>query len=730
MIAEVIVDIAHSEVDRVFEYIALENTIKGQRVLVPFGNRQIEGYVLNLKETSDYDVNKLKTIVKAVDDFSILTEEFLSLSDYMIKHNHIKTVDAIRLFIPSDMRKGKVKELIVNKLVVSENINKENLLACVRKNAVKQIELINHIESGKEYLQSELNLKFGNSAVLKLIEQGVLIKKQEQKLRKPDSQQKSDVLNILTKEQNAVVESIKEKPATYLLFGVTGSGKTEVYMHCIRNVLKDGKTAIMLVPEISLTPQVLGSFRARFGEDVAILHSGLSAGERFDEWQRIRQGQAKIVVGARSAIFAPLNNVGIIIIDEEHDGSYKSESNPRFQTHDVAEFRAKYNNCPLVLGSATPSVESFYKAKTGEYVLLELPKRVNNQDMPQIQVVDMRSEISSGNTGIFSRQMINDMEECIKHNNQAMLFVNRRGFSSFVICRECGYNAKCEDCDASLVFHKEDRELKCHFCGRRYRALTNCPNCGSGYLRMGAIGTQRVVEELNNLFPNVKVLRMDFDTTQNKNAHAKILEEFQKTRPCILVGTQMIAKGHDFPNVTLVGIVDADMSLHFADYRSVERTFQLITQVAGRAGRADKIGKVDLQTYCPNHYVYRFVANYDYKAFFDREINLRQTTEFPPFATIMRVMISSEFEQMAKSVASAINLEIDDLKKSYLRDIIFCKAMKSPVAKIQKKHRLQIVLRVKQAVVDEFIDKVFDIASKYQNPKVSVFVEINPSSMS
>lgn len=729
MIAEVIVDIAHSEIDRVFDYIALSDTQRGQRVLVPFGNRQIEGYVLNLKETSSYDKSKLKSIVRPLDNLPALTDESLQLIKFMVKNNHIKTVDAIRLFIPSDMRKGKVKELLVNKLEVNLTESKEEILKKFRKNAVKQFELLNFIENNKEYYQSELNNKFGSSTVNKFIELNILIKKQEQKLRTPTSEVKEDKINKLTKEQQKVVNQVLE-PNIYLLFGVTGSGKTEVYMHSIKNALNKGKTAIMLVPEISLTPQVLSVFKARFGEDVAILHSGLSAGERFDEWQRIRQGNAKIVVGARSAIFAPIQNVGIIIIDEEHDGSYKSESNPRFETHDIAIFRAKFNNCSLILGSATPSVESYYKAKTGEYKLLELPKRVNNQEMPKIQVVDMRSEISSGNTGIFSRQLLNDISECIKHKNQTMLFVNRRGFSSFVICRECGYNAKCEDCDASLVYHKEDKELKCHFCGRRYRALTNCPNCGSGYLRMGAIGTQRVVEELRNEFPDVKILRMDFDTTQNKNAHSKILQEFQNTKPCILVGTQMIAKGHDFPNVTLVGIVDADMSLHFADYRSVERTYQLVTQVAGRAGRADKIGKVVLQTYCPNHYVYRFAANYDYKAFFDREINLRQTTEFPPFATIIRILISSEIEDYAKDIASNINLDITNLKQKYISDFIFCKAMKSPVAKIQKKYRLQLVIRIKQKNSNEIINEIFNIVNKYQKPRASVFAEINPSSMS
>ncbi|MBQ7602800.1 MAG: primosomal protein N', partial [Clostridia bacterium] len=503
-----------------------------------------------------------------------------------------------------------------------------------------------------------------------------------------------------------------------------------VYMHIISQVIQQGKNAIMLVPEISLTPQVMGNFKARFGDNVALLHSGLSDGEKFDEWQRIREGDVRIVIGARSAIFAPIKDIGAIILDEEHDPSYKSENNPRYLTHDVAKFRAEHNHCPLILGSATPSLESFYAAKQNKYTLHELPERANKKAMPSIQVVNMCTEMLNGNMGVFSGQLIDDLRQCIAQNNQAMLFINRRGHSSYMICRECGYIPKCEDCDVSLVYHSEDNQLKCHYCSKRYKALTNCPKCGSSYIRYGIMGTQKIVQELQKEFPNVKILRMDNDTTSTKNALTNLLQEFVQTKPCILVGTQMIAKGHDFPDVTLVGVVNADMSLHYSDYRSVERTFELITQVAGRAGRAEKPGKVVIQTYTPNHYLYRFVANYNYPGFFDKEINLRQVTAFPPFAKIVRVLISSENDEKARKATMEIFKQIKLLELNYANEFLYCEAMKSPLSKIQKKYRYQILMRFKLTQEQQIIDKIYEILDGIKMQGIQSFIEINPSNMS
>ena len=527
--------------------------------------------------------------------------------------------------------------------------------------------------------------------------------------------------------QENAIEKIKENK-TYLLNGVTGSGKTEVYMHLISRVLKEGKCAIMLVPEISLTPQIFNHFKSRFGEQVAILHSGLSAGERFDEWKRLFSGEARIAVGARSAIFAPLENLGVIIIDEEHEQSYISESNPRFSTHDVAKFRADFNGCPLVLGSATPSVESYERAKREEYQLVEMPTRANGKDLPSIQIVDMVGEIRRGNSGIFSNQLIADLANVINNKKQAMLFINRRGYSSFMRCRECGYIAKCTDCDVSLVYHREDNRLKCHYCGKQFHVLDMCPKCGSENIKQGAVGTEKVVSELQKIFPDVKILRMDNDTTGTKNAHQKILNEFKNSLPAILVGTQMIAKGHDFENVVLVGIVDADQSLFHADYRSTERTFQLITQVSGRAGRGGSEGKVVLQTYAPRHYVYKFVSNYDYKGFFRKEENIRQTAEFPPFSRIIRVLFSNQSENKALNELKVCYNEIVKIKERFGDEIIYLDAMKSPIKKIQDKFRYQILLRVKLSHADEIENEVFDKVNRLV--KGNVFIEINPQNLS
>ena len=731
MIAEVIVDIANSNVDKVFDYIAQEDTQVGSRVSIPFGTRYIQGFVIALKENSLLDVSKLKKVGAQIDDYPILTKELLSLGDFMCKTNHLRRIDCMRLFVPTQLRTNKAKPLLVNYIEVLPTFNKDELLLSIRTNAKKQRDMIEYLEVGNQYLKAELNKNFGANNITRMINSGYLREFTKHKLRKPYSIEKKDKKVVLTQYQQAVVDDIlNQNNGVHLIYGVTGSGKTEVYMHIISKVLQQGKTAILLVPEISLTPQVMGNFKARFGDSVALLHSGLSDGERFDEWQRIREGQAQIVIGARSAVFAPLSNIGVIILDEEHDPSYKSENNPRYLTHDVARFRAEYNNCPLILGSATPSLESFYKARNKQYVLHELPKKNNKKAMPNIQVVNMCNEVLNGNLGMFSAQLLNDLTLCVQQNNQAMLFINRRGHSSYMICRECGYIPKCEDCDVSLVYHSEDNQLKCHYCNKRYKALTNCPQCGSSYIRYGTMGTQRVVQELRKQFPDVKILRMDVDTTSTKNALTNVLQEFANTKPCILVGTQMIAKGHDFPDVTLVGVLNADMSLHYSDYRSTERTFQLITQVAGRAGRAEKQGKVIVQTYTPNHYIYRFVANYNYVGFYDKEINLRQVTSFPPFAKVLRILFSSENENKVKAITKQVYKSIKELQTKYIADFLYCEAMKSPVSKIERKFRYQILMRFKLEHQQEIIDSIYNTLNCIKMQDTQAFIEINPSNLS
>lgn len=724
MYAQVVVEISNDAVDRVFDYQALENTQVGMRVSVPFANRVIQGVVLSLSETTSYDKSKIKSIISNKESVPKIKPEILEMSKFLAKHFFLRLSDCFKLVLPSCVRLDKEKEQ--SEFFVVSNCETEQAIELIGKRAKNQISAIQFLNEQGEVRFSQMVEMFGRSSVNALIEKQLITKQSTRKMRTPKAMDVQVVKHSLTKSQQKAVEEISGKDKTFLLHGVTGSGKTEVYMTIIEQAIQNEKTAIMLVPEISLTPQMMQRFNSRFPNQVAVLHSGLSEGERYDEWDRIFNNQVKVVLGARSAIFAPLENLGVIIIDEEHDGSYISESNPRFNTHEAAEFRARYNKCPLILGSATPNISSFKKAQEGKYHLVQLPERVNGLEMPKIEIVDMIGEVMDGNTSFYSRKLLTKLEESIKKGKQSILFINRRGFASFVMCRECGYRAKCDDCEVSLVYHKEDNELKCHFCGKRYRALTNCPNCKSASIKFGALGTERVCEDLKEMFSDIPIFRMDNDTTRGKNKHKEILEQFSKTSPSILVGTQMVAKGHDYPNVAFVGILDADVSLYNSDFKSNERTFQLVTQVAGRTGRKNGDGYVVLQTYAPKHYVYRFATNYDYLSFYDKEINLRQTTNFPPFSNILRILVSSESDNRAKEVTKKLLDRAMEIKEKHKNKIIFLQAMPSPVKRIQSKYRYQILTRYfpEDEITCEFF-KISDIIEK----DVSIFVEINPNNL-
>lgn len=723
MFAKVIIDQDAKALDKVFEYKVPDDmeVEVGERVIVPFGIRQLQGFIVELCEKTEYDETKIKPITRKIENFAVIKKEMLALMFHMAEKLHLKLASILRLFLPSEMRTDKVKELIVRYVKLAENF----ILPSVR--AKKQLEIIYFLQENGQQKFSEVSERFGYSALAVLIKNKTVEVCEVQENRVPVFDVVKDEERKLTALQQRAVDSICENK-TYLLHGVTGSGKTEVYMNLIKKQLELGKTALMLVPEISLTPQVLANFKARFGDKVALIHSGLSTGERFDEWKRIFFGQAQVVVGARSAIFCPLENLGIIIVDEEHEQSYVSESNPRYDTHMIAEFRKNYNNCSLVLGSATPSIESYAKAIDGESELVEMPVRVNGMEMPKIVVIDMLMEMRQGNNQIFSIPLIYELKSIVEQKKQAMIFINRRGFSSFQRCRQCGYVAKCSDCDVSLVYHRFENKLKCHYCGKRYKALDVCPSCGSRDIKQGAIGTERVVEELHKMFPNVRILRMDNDTTSKKNGHREILNEFRNTKPAILVGTQMIAKGHDFEDVLLVGIVDADQSLYQSDYRSIERTFQLITQVAGRAGRSSTQGKVILQTYSPRHYVYRFATNYDYKGFFKKEVNLRKVTNFPPYARIIRILFTHENENTVAQECKMCYNKVQKIKEEYQQDFVYLDVMKAPLNKIKNKFRYQIMMRFKLEKADEIEKKVFETIDA--KAKSSVFFEINPNNLS
>lgn len=735
MYAKVIVDVLSGEVDRIFEYsVSDENIRPGSRVLVPFNAKAIEGIVIGCAETSEFSPEKIKPVIKAIDDEPVLSDEMLSLMENMRRTCYTTRAAILRLFLPGEMRKGKIREKFVNYVSPCPDFkNPEEFsaaLSSLKKSAVKQREFIEYLQKIGKTLCSEMNAKFGNSAVKAAVEKGFAVITQEQEIRSPYEKlpiEKKEI--VLTEKQNAAIESIGKTDKTVtLLYGVTGSGKTEVYLELIDRTIKSGRTAIMLVPEIALTPQMLRQLRARFGGVAAILHSGLSAGERFDEWWRLKSGEAKIAIGARSAIFAPLQNVGLIIIDEEHDGSYVSESNPRYNTSDVAKFRAKYNGAKIVLGSATPSAESFMLAKSGEYNLAELPDRINKKPLPEVIIADMRAEVRRGNSTPFSSVLKSELQKCLDGGNQAIIFLNQRGFSKTVICAECGHVQKCADCDVSLTYHQEENALLCHYCGAKYKMIDACTECGSKFLRYGGAGTERVVSELKKMFPSARVLRMDRDTTQNKESHFKILGDFAAKKADILVGTQMIAKGHDFPSVTLVGILDADMSLHFSDYRSGERTFQLITQVAGRSGRAEEAGKVVLQTYSPDNPVLQKAVKYDYEGFYNGEISVRSATGFPPFTDIVRVLISGEDEEKTLAVTKSAYEKISEIYNKNKERFRFFGCMKAPLKRLQKKYRYQVLMRINKNNRD-VLDMIYDVVLSLNGKTVFVNLEVNPNNL-
>ena len=723
MFAQVIVDIAHSQTDKIFEYSCGTDLKAGSRVKVPFGGRVIDGFVVGISERSAFPPEKIKPVAFVYDEPPALAEECFSLMNGLSSRYRVPKAVCLRLFIPAEMRAGRVHEAYKKTVrFLSDDIK-------LSKSAKKQSEFLSVLKEAGEADYTLSCERYGRGAVNSVIEKGGAELLKVRINRTPSGYDGGvEAGKTLTPAQEGALKSIEEHPQTvHLIHGVTGSGKTEIYLNVISRALAAGKTAIFLVPEISLTPQMFSQLKRRFGDKAAILHSGLSAGERFDEWWRLRTGEAKIAIGARSAIFSPLENIGAIIIDEEHDGSYFSESAPRYSTIEVAKMRARYNGCKLILGSATPSVETYAKAVSGEYNLITLTERINGRPLPQITIADMRREVKRGNNSAFSQALREELSDVLQSGNQAIIFLNRRGYSHTVICQDCGYALKCEHCDVPLAYHSEENCLKCHYCGAKYRLPRACPECGGLHLRYGGTGTQRVVSELKAAYPSARILRMDVDTTSGKEGHYKILKKFADKEADILVGTQMIAKGHDFPSVTLVGILDADMSLHFSDYRAGERTFQLITQVSGRSGRAGEAGKVVLQTYSPENYILRYAVNYDYGGFFKNEIALRQTTHFPPFSLICRVMVTAEEDGAALEALKGVYFGCEALRGKFPQEFIFLNKMHSPIKKIQGKVRYQVLMRLES---DRLLPEIYDLAVKYTTAKALVYVEENPVNLS
>ena len=724
MIAEVIVDIAASETDKIYDYICDENITVGSRVRAPFGGKMVAGFVMRLKEKSDYPLEKLKKVYPTPDELPAINEECLALAEKLTARYRVPKALTLRLFLPTEMRTGKVRELMKTYVELACPVAEMKLSKTAKNQLGAALYLAEHGKTERALLNDTFP-----GGVAGLEKKGYVTITKEQILRDPyKTVHGVTEQRTLTPDQKRAVETIETDERTVqLLHGVTGSGKTEIYLTLIAKCLQEGKSSIFLVPEISLTPQMLAQLRARFGKNAAILHSGLSAGERFDEWWRLRTGEAKIAIGARSAVFAPLENLGVIILDEEHDSSYASETAPRYTTFDVALLRAKRNRCKLVLGSATPSVETYRRAKEGEFSLIRLEKRINQKPMPEITIADMRREVRRGNNSAFSSVLKEEIEKCLAADKQAILFLNRRGYSQTVICKECGYVAKCEACDVSLTYHRDEDCLKCHYCGMKYGMLSACPDCGGKKLSYAGTGTQRIAYDLQKLYPTARILRMDNDTTSGKEGHYKILKTFAEKKADILVGTQMIAKGHDFPSVTLVGILDADMSLHFSDYRSGERTFQLLTQVAGRSGRAEEKGKVILQTFDPENEVLRYAVEYDYEGFYQNEISLRAAMAFPPFSKIVRVLVTGEDDKKTLEALKDVYFALEKLYTDNPEKFLFFNKMRAPIKRIQNKFRYQVLMRLADVSV---LPQIYNACAEARNRDVLVSVEENPANLS
>lgn len=714
MFCDVVIDLKNNQVNKTFEYIIpywMEELIEiGHRVIVPFGNRKLLGFIVNIKDESEFQKDKLKEIIEVLDIIPVLDKECISLASFMVRKYYTFYISALETMIPSALKIKYTKKVkLLNSDGLSEKLlsefkgkdefiltaehndllqeikkmitqNKVELLDVLKdKSKAKTIKMVTLInpdvivksrkgmdliaylnEIGEDISKKDLIDEMGYSAaVIKTLEERDAIALYDYEVYREigkDKEYENKVVK-LNDEQEAVYNKLKSnlgKSETYLLHGVTGSGKTEIYLNLIKDVINDGKEAIMLVPEISLTVQTINRFKGWFGDKVAVLHSRLSIGEKYDEWRRILRGEAKVVVGARSAIFAPFKNLGIIVIDEEHENSYAQDVNPKYRAIDIAIERSKYHNALVLLGSATPSVETYYKATSGVYKLLELNHRANEKELPKVKVVDMREELKSGNKSVFSKELLEQIKAKYIKNEQSILFLNRRGFSTFVMCRECGKVVSCPNCDVSLTYHKYTNKLKCHYCGFEQTNVTECPHCKSAYIRFVGNGTQKIEEELNKLVPEIRTLRVDYDTTKGKYAHETLFNSFKRHEYDVLIGTQIVAKGLDFPKVTLVGVVNADIGLKLPNYDTFENTYNILEQVSGRAGRSDLDGEVIIQTYDPSHYSIVHASNHNYLGFYKDEIRMREFMSNPPFTTRVEIVVSSEDYKISRKESNSI----------------------------------------------------------------------------
>ena len=722
MVCECLVELEHVFIDKTFTYKINKEQLPllkvGMRVVVPFGKQTLEGFVLKIYENKDvYLENKLKEIISIVDTYPILNEELLTLGKYISKTTLCSLMTSYQAMLPKAL-KAKKKVNMTPKYDTYICINYGMYNNDIKFNA-SQEKILELLKENKKVKKEVLN-KISVSSVNTLLKKNILLEEKEENYRYNLINEEKIKFNLNEEQQKVYKEIFKfiNTNETFLLYGVTGSGKTNVYMKVIEDVIKNNKTAILLVPEISLTPQIIKRFTSYFS-NIAVLHSGLSDGEKYDEWRKINEGKVNIVIGARSAIFAPLKNIGVIIIDEEHSQTYKQENNPRYNAIDIAKERCKYHNCPLILGSATPSLESFARAKKNVYKLLELKNRYNNNTMPKVEIIDMNKEFKKA-SGYFSNTLINQIKETLERKEQVILFLNRRGYSSFLTCSSCGYVEKCPNCDISLTYHKSSNMLRCHYCGYATKRKKLCPKCQEEFKDYG-IGTEKVEEELKNLIKDAKIIRMDVDTTTTKNAHGKIINSFLEEKYNILVGTQMIAKGLDFPNVTLVGVLNADIGLNFPDFRSSETTFSLLNQVLGRSGRGNKEGKVLIQTFNPEHYAIAYTKNHDYLGFYNEEMKIRKILKYPPYYYICSIkIISKDYNLASKSSYDVVNYLKQNIKNEIILGPSVCN-----VFKLNNNYRFQIIIKYKD--VNNILEYLTNIEHHYFNKKdIKIEIDFNP----
>ncbi len=738
MFADIIIDIQHEKLDKIFQYRipeSLEGKLgPGMEVLVPFGkgNRQTKGYVTGLSETCDYDLSKVKEVAGISEKGVEIEAKLIALAAWMKENYGGTMLQSLKTVLPIRQKENaKVKKRL--RLLLDKETGKRQLHYYLEKNqkarARLMAALLDDAELEYELVTKKLNITA--SVIRALEEQGVLCVETEQVYRNPVKQTVKEIYKLsYTQEQEQIIRRFKRDyeaglRKTYLIHGVTGSGKTEVYMEMIRTVVDMGKQAIVLIPEIALTYQTVMRFYRRFGDRVSIMNSRLSAGERYDQMMRAKDGEVDVMIGPRSALFTPFPDLGLIVIDEEHESTYKSEQTPRYHARETAVRRAQAEGAGVVLGSATPSMEAMYRAKKGEYVLCQMKNRSRMQQLADVYTVDLREELKSGNRSILSRKLTELMRDRLDKQEQIMLFLNRRGYSGFLSCRECGHVIKCPHCNVSLAVHR-DGKMRCHYCGYTQPRVKKCPECGSSHIGEFRAGTQQVEDIVRDTFPSARVLRMDMDTTRQKDAHEKILSAFANEEADILVGTQMIVKGHDFPNVTLVGVLAADMSLYTDDYRSGERTFQLLTQAAGRAGRGGQKGEAVIQTYSPEHYAVVAAAAQDYEAFYEEEMRYRELMGYPPAENLLALFVSCENENMLEKGCHYLKEYILRVKGKRRADVI---GPASPgIDKIKDVYRR--VIYVKSAdydsliVIKDRVEQYIEINSGFD--KMRIQFDFNP----